>query len=157
MVVEASSLKATIDADLKNALLSGERFRADVLRGLKAAILNEEVAQGKRDEGLANAEIEKIITREVKKRAESAELYIQADRQELADNEKAEADVLSVYLPEQLSEADIQKAVDDTITALGVSGPQAVGQVIGAVKGKLGNTADGAIIARLVKQALSEA
>lgn len=157
MVVETSLLKATIDADLKNALLSGERFRADVLRGLKAAILNEEVAQGKRDEGLANEEVEKIVAREVKKRAESVELYIKANRQELADNEKAEAAVLSAYLPEQLSEADIQEVVDEIVASLEVRGPQAMGQVIGAVKSKLGNSADGAVIARLVKQALSEA
>jgi len=157
VVVETSLLKATIDADLKNALLSGERFRADVLRGLKAAILNEEVAQGKRDEGLANEEVEKIVAREVKKRAESVELYIKANRQELADNEKAEAAVLSAYLPEQLSEADIQEVVDEIVASLEVRGPQAMGQVIGAVKSKLGNSADGAVIARLVKQALSEA
>ncbi len=149
------SLKTQLESDLKKALLSGERFKADTLRNLRAAILNEEVASGKRDEGLADAEIEKIIAREVKKRVESAELYVQAGRQELADNENAEIAVLEVYLPEQVSEADIQKVVDETIATLGVSGPQAMGQVIGAVKGKLGNAADGATVARLVKDALS--
>lgn len=148
-------LKAQIDADLKNALLSGERFRADTLRVLKAAILNEEVAQNKRDEGIADSEIEKIIAREVKKRAESATLYVQADRQELADSENSEIEILQPYLPEQLSEDDIKKVVDEAIAATGASGPQAMGQVIGAVKAKLGNAADGATVARLVKAALA--
>ncbi len=149
------ALKSQLENDLKTALLGGDRFRTDVLRGLKAVILNEEVAQGKRDEGLSDAVIEQLIAREVKKRVDSAEQYTAAGRPELVVAEQAEAKVLEAYLPEQLSEDDIKKTVDETIAALGVSGPQAMGQVIGAVKGKLGNAADGGTIARLVKEALS--
>ncbi len=148
------SLKSQIDNDVKAALLGGDRFRADVLRGLKAVILNEEVAKGKRDEGLDDATIEQLIAKEVKKRLDSVQQYTDANRPELAEAEQNEAAVLEAYLPEQLSEDEIKKAVDETIAALGVSGPQAMGQVIGAVKGKLGNTADGATVARLVKEAL---
>jgi len=149
------ALKSQLDNDLKAALLSGDRFRAEVLRGLKAVILNEEVAKGKRDEGLNDAIIEQLIAREVKKRLDSAQQYAVANRPELVEAETAESKVLEEYLPEQLSEEDIKKAVDEAIATLGVSGPQAMGQVIGAVKGKLGNTADGATIARLVKEALA--
>jgi len=149
------ALKSQLENDLKAALLGGDRFRADVLRGLKAVVLNEEVAQGKRDEGLDDATIEQLIAREVKKRLDSVQQYTAAARPELAETEAAEAKVLEAYLPEQLSEADIKAMVDETIAALGVSGPQAMGQVIGAVKGKLGNTADGATVARLVKEALA--
>jgi uncharacterized protein len=148
------ALKSQLENDTKAALLGGDRFRADVLRNLKAAILNEEVAQNKRDEGLDDAAVEQIIAKEVKKRLDSVQQYTAAGRPELAEAEQAEARVLEGYLPEQLSEADIQKVIDETIAALGVSGPQAMGQVIGAVKGKLGNTADGATIARLVKTSL---
>ena len=148
------ALKVQFDNDLKTALLGGDRFRADVLRGVKAVILNEEVAQGKRDEGLDDATIEQLIAREVKKRLDSATQYDAAGRPELADTERAESKVLEEYLPEQLSEADIQKVVDEVITSLGVSGPQAMGQVIGATKAKLGNAADGGTIARLVKASL---
>lgn len=148
------ALKAQIENDTKAALLGGDRFRADVLRGLKAVILNEEVAQGKRDEGLDDAVIEQLIAREVKKRLDSVQQYTNAGRPELAETEQAEAKVLEEYLPEQLSEDDIQKVIDETVAALGVSGPQAMGQVIGTVKGKLGNAADGATIARLVKATL---
>ena len=149
------ALKSQIDADVKAALLGGDRFRADVLRGLKAVILNEEVAQNKRDEGLDDATIEQLIAKEVKKRNDSIQQYTDAGRPELAEAEGNEAKVLEEYLPEQLSEDDIKKVVDETVTTLGVSGPQAMGQVIGAVKGKLGNTADGATVARLVKEALA--
>lgn len=148
------SLKAQLDNDIKAALLGGDRFRGDVLRGLKAAVLNEEVAKGIRDSGLDDASFEQLVAREVKKRLDSVQQYTAAARPELAETEQAEARILEVYLPEQLSETDIKKVVDETISTLGVSGPQAMGQVIGAVKGKLGNAADGATVARLVKEAL---
>ena len=149
------ALKSQIENDVKAALLGGDRFRAEVLRGLKAAILNEEVAKGKRDEGLDDASIEQLIAKEVKKRLDSVQQYTDAARPELAEAEQAEAKVLQEYLPEQLSEDEIKKTIDETVAALGVSGPQAMGQVIGAVKGKLGSSADGGTIARLVKEALS--
>ena len=148
------SLKAQLDNDLKAALLGGDRFRAEVLRGLKAAILNEEVAKGLREEGLDDTSIETLIVREVKKRADSATQYEAAGRPELVEAEQAESKVIEAYLPEQTSEDDVKKVIQETITAMGVSGPQAMGQVIGAVKGKLGNSADGGTIARLVKEAL---
>jgi len=149
------ALKSQIDTDLKTALLGGDRFSAEVLRGLKAVILNEEVSQGKRDEGLDDETIEKLIVREVKKRQDSATQYEAAGRPELVEAERAESKVIEGYLPTQLSEDDIKTAITETISTLGVSGPQAMGQVIGAVKGKLGNTADGGTIARLVKEALA--
>ena len=149
------ALAETINNDLKAALLGGDRFRADVLRGLKAVILNEEVAKNKRDEGLDDASIEQLVAKEVKKRLDSVQQYVAAERPELAETEQAESKILEAYLPEQLSEEDIKVAIDDTIGELGVAGPQAMGQVIGAVKGKLGNAADGGTIARLVKEALN--
>ena len=149
------ALKAQFDNDIKAALLSGDRFTASVLRDFKAAVLNEEVAQKKRDEGLADSEIEKILIREVKKRAESAAIYDGAERSELAQVERAESKVLEAYLPEQVSEADIKAAVDEAIVATGATNAAMMGQVIGAVKSKLGNSADGGTIARLVKEALA--
>ena len=148
------SLKVRLESDLKAALLGGDRFVVDVLRCLKAVILNEEVVQGKRDEGLDDATIEQLIAREVKKRNDSVQQYTDAARPELAEDEAAEAKVLEAYLPEQLSEAEIQAAITDAIATLGVSGPAGMGQVIGAVKAKLGNASDGATVARLTKEAL---
>jgi uncharacterized protein YqeY len=148
-------LKAQFDIDIKAALLSGDRFTAGVLRDFKAAVLNEEVAQKKREEGLSDSEIEKILIREVKKRAESAAIYDGAERAELAQAERAESKVLEKYLPEQVSEADIKAAVDEAIVSTGATSAMQMGQVIGAVKSQLGNAADGATIARLVKEALA--
>ena len=149
------ALKAQLDNDIKAALLGGDRFVAAVLRDFKAVILNEEVAQKKRDEGLADEDIEKLIAREVKKRHESAALYDQAGRSELAETERAELEVLQKYLPEQLSEADIQAIIDDVIAGMDSPTMAQMGQIIGSVKAKAGNTADGALIARLVKESLN--
>lgn len=151
----AAALKQRIDDDLKAALLSGDRFAAQTLRGLKAAVLNEEVALGRREDGLGDDEIEKIIAKEVKKRNESITLYEQNARPELAQDEKKEAAIISVYLPQQLSEDELKEIITSKVAELDASGPQAMGQVIGAVKGQVGNTADGGTIARLVKEALN--
>ena len=149
------ALMQRLQDDTKAALLGGDRFVGETLRSLKAAILNEEVAQGKRDEGLSDAEIEKVIAKEVKKRQESAMLYEQNDRSEQAAEERREAEVLSRYLPQQLSEAEVKAIVDAKVTELGATDAKAMGQVIGAVKAQVGNTADGALIAKLVKEALN--
>ena len=149
------ALKQRIADDTKAALLGGDRFIGETRRNLKAAILNEEVAAGKRDEGLSDEEIEKVIAREVKKRAESAKLYRDNARPELAEPEEKEAAILKAYLPEQLSEDDIRELVKAKIAETGAAGPAAMGQVIGAVKQAAGNTADGALVARIAKEELS--
>ena len=89
------------------------------------------------------------------KRSESAAIYDGAGRPELSQAERAEAKVLEKYLPAQLSESDIKAAVDQAIVATGATSAAMMGQVIGAVKSQLGNSADGGIIARLVKEALA--
>ena len=150
------ALAKRIADEMKAALLGGDRFVGETLRNLRAAILNEEVATGQRETGLSDADVEKVIAREVKKRGESAKLYRENNRPELAEPEEAEASVLKKFLPEQLGEAELQKIVDAKITELGVSGPAAMGQVIGAVKAAVGNAADGATLANIVKTTLSK-
>src|SRR5690606_13033107 len=135
------ALKARIDADLKTALLGGDKFTAQVLRGLKAAVLNEEVATGKRDEGLDDASVEQVVAREVKKRSESAALYEQNDRAEAAADERKEAEILSAYLPAQLSEDELRKIIEETIQKFGATGPADMGKVIGADKAEVGTAA----------------
>lgn len=149
------ALMQRLQDDTKAALLGGDRFVGETLRNLKAAILNEEVAQGKRDTGLDDAEIEKVIVREVKKRNESATLYEQNGRDEQAAQERREAEILGAYLPQQLSEAEVKVIVDAKIAELGATDARMMGQVIGAVKAQAGNAADGALVAKLVKEALN--
>jgi uncharacterized protein YqeY len=150
------ALSARIADDMKAALLGGDRFVGETLRNLKAAILNEEVAAGKRDEGLGDEEIEIVIAKEVKKRQESARMYRENDRVDLAEPEEQEQAVLQRYLPEQLSEDEVRALVHDHIVRSGVSGLQMMGQTIGAIKAQVGNTADGASIARIVKEELQK-
>ena len=150
------ALKERIADEMKAALLGGNRFAGETLRNLKAAVLNEEVAQGKRESGLSDEEIEKVIAREVKKRTESAKLYRENDRPDLAEPEEQEIEVLSTYLPAQLGEDELRVVIQQKIAELGADGPQMMGQVIGAVKAAVGNTADGAVIAQLVKQELTK-
>jgi len=143
-----------INADLKTAMLARDAFQTETLRGLKAAILNEEVATGQRDTGLNDEDVEKLIARESKKRDEAANLFEQGGNQESADKERREKALLSQYLPEQLSEDVIKKLVDDAIAEIKPEGMKDMGRVIGAVKAKAGNAADGALIANLVKSSL---
>ena len=151
-----SALKARITDEMKAALLGGNRFRGDVLRNVKAAILNEEVSLGKRDEGLNDAEVEKVLAREVKKRVESAELYRSNGRAELAEPEEQEAEILREFLPEQLSEAEVMAIVEDVVASMDDVSMQKMGQVIGVVKQKVGNAADGALVAKIVKEKLTK-
>lgn len=148
------SLVERINADLKTAMLARDAFTTETLRGLKAAILNEEVATGKRDAGLAEEDVEKLIAREAKKRDEAANLFEQGGNQTSADKERAEKKLLGEYLPEQLSEDDIKKLVDEVVADIQPEGMKDMGRVIGAVKAKAGNAADGALIANLVKSSL---
>ena len=144
------NLKDKINADLKTAILARNSFATTVFRGLKAAILNEEVKLGKREFGLTDAEIEALIAREVKKRKEAAALL----DEERAQNELKEAEILSKYLPEMLSEDEIRLAVQEEIAKLEEKSPKFMGQIIGGLKAKFGTSVDGAILAKIVKEEL---
>ena len=148
-------LKARIDQDLKNALLAGDKVLATTLRGLKSAILYVEVAKGVRGEGLPDDEITGILAKEAKKRQESADLYIRGGNEDKARAELDEKKVIEQYLPPQLSDDELVKLVDEAIAATSAAGPQAMGQVIGAVKQKAGSQADGGRIAAIVKERLA--
>jgi uncharacterized protein YqeY len=147
-------LEQQIEQDLKTALLAGDKQKVLTLRGLKATLLNVKVAEGKRDSGLTDEEVLKQLGKQSKQRQESAEMYVQGGDQARADAELSEKAMIDAYLPAQLSEAEIGSLIDAVISQTGAGGPQAMGQVIGQVKKQAGATADGAIIARLVKEKL---
>lgn len=151
------SLKETISNDLKAAFLGGNRFISDTLKGLKAVILNQEIALGKREEGLTDAEVEAVVQKEVKKRKESAEIYTQAGRDELAQKELDEMAILEKYLPQQLSEAEIEallrQIIDEGKLTLDAKNQ---GMLIGQVKKRVGSAADGAVVARVVARLLNQ-
>lgn len=147
-------IEQQIEQDVKIALLAGDAPRVSTLRGLKSALLYVKVATGKRDVGLSDDEVLPVLAKEAKKRQESADLYTQGDRPELAAKELAEKAIIETYLPVQLSEAEIAFVVDEVIAASGAVGLAGMGQVIGKVKARLGASADGSIIARLAKARL---
>jgi uncharacterized protein YqeY len=148
-------LEGKLQQDLKAALLAGDKVKATTLRGLKSTLLYAKVAQGKRDEGLSDEEVIALLSKEAKKRQESADLYIQGGSQERADAELAEKALIESYLPAQLSEAEVREIVESVIAQTGASGMADMGRVIGMVRAKAGATADGALIARLVKERLA--
>jgi uncharacterized protein YqeY len=151
------AIRQQLEDDVKAAMLSGDKLRVETLRGLKSVIVYADVAAKKRDTGgIDDEEILGLFAKETKKRQESADLYVQGGSQERADKELAEKAIIELYLPAQLSEAEIAALVDAAIAEQGAEGMQAMGKVIGAVKAKAGNSADGSVIARLVKERLSK-
>lgn len=148
------TVKEQIDKDLKTAMLAGDKPMATTLRGLKSAILYVEVAQNARETGLSEETVITLLQKEAKKRQESADMYMQGGSNDRAETELAEKAVIEKYLPEQLDDEEIKKIVTQAIAELG-SDPQSMGKIIGFVKQKIGGAADGATIARLVKESLS--
>ncbi len=148
----ANTYKVRIDKDLKTAMLAGEKDRVQVLRGLKSAILYVEVAKSARDTGLPEDEILGILSKEAKKRQESADLYIQGGNAERAAAELTEKAIIEEYLPRQLSEDEVSTLIDEIISVSGPITKQTMGATIAAVKQKSEGAADGAVVARLVKE-----
>ena len=148
-------LKNKLDQDLKTALLGGDRDRATVLRGIKAVILNEEVAKNVRDSGLPDNQIIALLQKEAKKRQESADLYVKGDSQERADAELAEKKIIEEYLPAQLGEAEVNELLDKFAAENGPITKETMGATMAAVKQQTGGAADGAMTARLVRERIA--
>lgn len=149
-------IRQQIDDDLKTAMLGGDSVRVETLRGLKSVILYADVAAKKRDTGgVSDEEVMNLLAKDAKKRQESADLYVKGGSQERADKELTEKAIIEGYLPEQLSDEELSKLIDEAIAEQNAEGMQAMGKVIGAVKAKAGSSADGAKVAQLVKERLS--
>jgi uncharacterized protein len=149
-------LKERIERDLKDALLGGDKQKATVLRGLKSTILYEEVAKKVRDQGLSEEEIVALLSKEVKKRQESVDIYRQAGESGRAEAELAEKNIIEVYLPQQLSDDELRAVVDEAVRQQVNPSPQVMGTIIGAVKKQIQGTADGSRIAQFVKERLGQ-
>ena len=147
-------MKEQLQSDLTDAIRGRDELTAATIRMALTAITNEEVA-GKQARTLSDEEVLTVLGREAKKRRESAAAFDDAGRGELADRERAEGEVLARYLPEQLSDDEIASVVLDVISELGVSGPQAMGQVMKLVQPKIRGRAEGGRVAAEVKRQLS--
>lgn len=149
------TIKEQLEKDIKTAMLAGEKTLVTTLRGLKSVILYAEVASGDREAGLPEEQVISLLQKEAKKRQESADLYRTGNNIEKAEHEEVEKRVIDQYLPQQLSEEDVRSLVEEEATKMGTPTLQQMGQLIGAVKQASGGAADGAVIARLVKERLA--
>lgn len=140
-----------INADIKKAMLAREKERLAPLRDIKAKLLLE-ATSGSGE--ITDATAMKIIMKLHKQRVETYDLYMKENREDLAADEKFQADVISAYLPKMMSEEEILKEVRDAIESTGAAGPQDMGKVMGILSGKLAGKADGKLIANTVKAEL---
>ena len=146
------SMEQQIQQDIKAAMLAKEKTRLESLRAIKAAILLAKTADG--SESIADEAVVKIIQTLVKQRKETAEIYKQQNREELAAQELAEAAAMEVYLPKQLSEEELEAELKKIIAQVGATGPQDMGKVMGTATKALAGKADGKAISALVKKLL---
>lgn len=146
-------LEEKIQQDIKAAMLAKDSVALASVRGIKAAILLAKTSEGAKE--LDDAAIVKIIQKLVKQRKESAEIYTQQNRPELAQNELAEAAVMEKYLPRQLSEAEIEEKVKEIMAQVGATSIADMGKVMGVATKALAGQADGKVISALVRKLLA--
>ena len=147
-------LEKEIQADMASAMKAKEAVRLASLRAIKAAILLAKTSEGASGE-ITDQDIVKLIQKLVKQRKESSEQYSAAGRPELAENELAEASFMEVYLPKQLSEAELEAELSKIIAEVGASKPSDMGKVMGVATKRLAGLADGRAISATVKRLLA--
>lgn len=147
-------LKDKIQEDLKQAMLSKDEARLSTIRMLKSALQYFEIQKGGAGYSATDEDVIEVVGREIKKRKESIELYEKGNRPELAEKEKIEMELLQTYLPEQLTEDEIRKLIDEAISNSGASTIQDMGKVMGALMPKTKGKADGSLVSSIVKEKL---
>ena len=147
------TLEERLDADLKDAMRSGDTTRKLAIRAVKTAITEAKVA-GTEVKTLSDADVLAIITKQVKQRRDSIIEYNKGGRPDLAAQEEAEIAVLEVYLPRQLSEAEVRERAQAVIAELGVTDMKGFGSVMKRLSADLRGIADGQIINRVVRELL---
>lgn len=147
-------MEKRIQTDMVAAMKAKETVRLTSLRAIKAAILLAKTAEGGNGD-VTDQEVVKIIQKLVKQRKESAQQYTDAGRPELAENELAEAAAMEVYLPKQLSEAEVEAELVKIISEVGAEKPSDMGKVMGVATKRLAGLAEGRLISTLVKKLLS--
>jgi uncharacterized protein YqeY len=148
------TLEERISEDIKRAMLAKDADRLAALRAVKAAILVEKTSGSAHE--VSDADVTKIMQKLATQRKESATIYTDAGRAELADKELSEAAVIEEYLPKQLSEAELEAALREIITKVGATTPAEMGKVMGVASKQLAGLADGRLISETVKRLLSE-
>ncbi|KLL12253.1 MULTISPECIES: GatB/YqeY domain-containing protein [Protofrankia] len=149
-----SELKDRLRVDLTTAMKARDALRTSTLRMALAALKDEEVA-GKSARELSDAEVRKVLTREVRKRREAADAFAAAGRAEQASKENDEGEILAAYLPQQLGDDELAAIIDKVIAEHGLAGPKAMGAAMKAVQPEVAGRADGARVSALVRARLA--
>ncbi|MBJ2188683.1 MAG: GatB/YqeY domain-containing protein [Muribaculaceae bacterium] len=145
----------TINADIKSAMLAREKVRLEALRGIKKEFLEAKTAPGAGGE-LSDDAAMKILVKMAKQRRESAQIYKEQNRPELAENELAELAVIETYLPKPLTDAELTAELEKIIASVGASSPAEMGKVMGVASKALAGRADGRAISAKVRELLSK-
>lgn len=148
------ALENTINQDIKAAMLAKNEARLRGLRAIKSALLLAKTEKGATETLTEETEV-KVLQKLVKQRKESAEIYLQQNRQDLYQIEKEEQDVIEEYLPKQLSREEIVAEVQRVIQEVGATSVKDMGKVMGLINQRLAGKADGKTIAEVVKEQLS--
>lgn len=146
------SFEDKINGDIKTAMLAKDSKKLEVLRAIKNVVIILKTSP----EGISDDGILKSIQKEVKKRKESAEIFIQQNRIDLADVELYQAGVMETYLPQQMNEAEIRVHLQKIISETGASSPADMGKVMGAATKVFAGKADNKIVSQLVKELLTK-
>lgn len=148
------SLTEQINQDIKAAMLAKEKEKLEALRAIKSALLLEATSEGANGNVTLEAEA-KIVQKLYKQRIDAAKIYQDQNREDLAEVEINQAEVIKAYLPEQMSEEEVKSVVAEIIAQVGASSPADMGKVMGLAMGKLKGKADGSLISKIVKESLA--
>lgn len=150
------SLKSQIEADIKAAMLAKEKEKLNALRAIKSLILLEETKEGRAPGAdLTAAEELGLLTKAAKQRRESAVLYREQNRVDLAEVEESQLAIIEKYLPKQLSQEELDAAISAIIATVGAKGPADMGKVMGTATKQLAGQADGKVVSETVKKLLA--
>jgi uncharacterized protein YqeY len=150
------SIKEKILTDMKTAMKAKDPLRLQVLRSLKAKLMEKEISERKGGEAdISDEQAVEVLMKAAKQRKESIDQYESGGRNDLADAEKKELSIIEEYLPEMLSEDEVRDIVKQKISQLGATGPADMGKVMGALMGQLKGKADGGMISSIVKEELN--
>ena len=147
------ALEATIMADLKEAMKAKDKVTLEALRAIKTAILNEKTAAGAKE--MTDVDELRLLTKLRKQRVESATIFREQNRLDLAETEEAQIEVIERYLPAMMSEDEIRAKVSEIIAATGASSIADMGKVMGQATGAMAGRADGKVISGIVRELLS--
>ena len=144
-----------VSGDIKAAMIARDKVAIEALRGIKKEFIEAKTAKG--GDGTMSDEVGvKILQKMIKQRKESAQIYTDQNRPELAENELAEAAVIEKYLPTQMTDAELEAAVAGVIAQVGATGPQDMGKVMGVASKQLAGKTEGRLISEKVKALLAK-